>query len=51
MGRRRTARHEREIATVFGEKEVQALCSDTVPNDMFGETSDAKDCTGQIEQK
>jgi hypothetical protein len=44
-----TARHEREIATVsFGEKEVQVLCSDTVPNDMFGETSDAKDCTGQI---
>ncbi|HMD20583.1 MAG TPA: DUF4157 domain-containing protein [Alloacidobacterium sp.] len=44
-----TARHEREIATVsFGEKEVQVLCSDTIPNDMFGGTSDAKDCTGQI---
>jgi hypothetical protein len=44
-----TARHEREIATVsLGEKEVQVLCSDTIPNDMFGGTSNAKDCTGQI---
>jgi hypothetical protein len=44
-----TARHEREVATVsFGDKEVQVLCSDTIPNDMFGETADAKDCTGSI---
>ena len=45
-----TARHEREIATVtFGEKEVQVLCSDTIPNDNFGETPASKDaCQGDI---
>jgi hypothetical protein len=44
-----TARHEREIATVsMGEKEVQVLCSDTIPNDMFGGTDNAKDCAGSI---
>lgn len=44
-----TVRHEREIATVsMGDKSVQVICSDTVPNDMFGETAKAKDCEGQI---
>jgi len=47
-----TARHEREIATVtLGEKEVQVICSDTVPNDMFGETDNAKDCQGSIDHE
>jgi Domain of unknown function (DUF4157) len=47
-----TARHEREIATVsLGENEVQVLCSDTIPNDMFGGTDDAKDCGGHIDQE
>jgi len=44
-----TVRHEREIATVsMGDKSVQVLCSDTVPNAMFGGTDNAKDCDGQI---
>ncbi len=44
-----TAQHEREIATVsFGEKEVEVLCSDTIPNSMFGETTKASDCAGSI---
>jgi hypothetical protein len=44
-----TVRHEREIATVsMGSNSVQVLCSDTIPNDMFGGTSNAKDCDGQI---
>ena len=44
-----TARHEREIATVsFGDNEVQVLCSDTIPGDKFGETTNAKDCSGSI---
>jgi hypothetical protein len=44
-----TVRHEREIATVsMGSKSVQVLCSDTIPNAMFGGTDNAKDCDGDI---
>jgi hypothetical protein len=44
------APHEREIATVtLGEKEVQVLCSDTIPGSMFGETeASATACSGSI---
>jgi hypothetical protein len=44
-----TVRHEREIATVsFGGNEVEVLCSDTIPNSMFGEKTSASACSGSI---
>ena len=44
--------HQKEIATIsFGEKEVEVLCSDTIPNDMVGETASARACSGKIEKE
>jgi hypothetical protein len=41
--------HERKIATVgFNGKQVQVLCSDTIPSAMAGPTNDPKDCTGKV---
>jgi hypothetical protein len=41
--------HERQIATIsFGEEEVKVLCSDTISNDMVGETKSASACSGKI---
>jgi hypothetical protein len=45
-----TVRHEKEVATVsFGDKEVDVLCSDTIPTSMFGEQAKASACTGDID--
>ena len=44
--------HQKKIATVsLGEKEVEVLCSDTIPNDMGGETTNARACSGRIEKE
>jgi hypothetical protein len=44
-----TVQHEREIATIsFGGNEVEVLCSDTIPNSMFGENTRASACSGSI---
>jgi hypothetical protein len=41
--------HEKEIATItYGGKDVQVLCSDTIPNNMVGETKSASACSGKI---
>lgn len=43
------AQHEREVATVgFGGKQVQVLCSDTIPGGMVGTTADPKSCNGKL---
>ncbi len=44
-----TVQHEREIATIsFGGNEVEVLCSDTIPNSMFGEKTSGSACSGPI---
>jgi hypothetical protein len=43
------AQHERKIASVdFNDKQVQVLCSDTIPSAMAGPTNDPKACTGNV---
>lgn len=43
------AQHEKEIATVsYGNKKVDVLCSDTIPNDKVGEAKNASACSGKI---
>jgi len=43
------AQHEREVATVgFGGKQVQVLCSDTIPGGMVGTTADPRHCNGKL---
>jgi len=44
-----SVQHEREIANIsFGGNEVEVLCSDTIPNSMFGEKTNASACSGSI---
>jgi hypothetical protein len=45
------ATHQKETATVsYGDNEVEVLCSDTMPNDKFGETTGSPGaCAGKIE--
>jgi hypothetical protein len=47
------APHQRQIATVsWGDKDVQVLCSDTIPGDKFGEREvKSKFCTGKIDKE
>src|SRR5262249_48722238 len=46
------AQHEKEIATVsFGGKEVQVLCSDTIPGKNFGDQANAAACQGSISRE
>lgn len=46
------AQHEKEIATVtFGGKEVNVLCSDTIPGKNFGDQASAAACQGSISRE